>query len=102
MFNPPHPGAFIRETIEGLREETGQALPFEEVANGLGITRSTLQRILAGKQSITADMAVRLGKAFGPNDEFWMLAQERYDMAAARKRVDTSQVRIFWESRPAA
>jgi hypothetical protein len=26
MFDPAHPGELIRETIEGLREETGKRL----------------------------------------------------------------------------
>lgn len=35
MFDPAHPGELIRETIEGLREETGKSLTIEEVAKGL-------------------------------------------------------------------
>ena len=39
MFNPAHPGTIIKETIKGLREETGRKLTIEEVATGLGATR---------------------------------------------------------------
>jgi plasmid maintenance system antidote protein VapI len=35
MLNPAHPGELIRETIEGLREETGQRYTIEEVADAL-------------------------------------------------------------------
>ena len=102
MFDPPHPGAFIRETIEALREESGQPLTIGEVALGLGVARSTLQRILAGRQAVKAEIAVKLGKAFGPHDEFWMLAQERYDMANARRTVRTDTMRVFWSGKSAA
>ncbi len=29
-FDPAHPGELIRETIKGLREETGKSLTIEE------------------------------------------------------------------------
>lgn len=41
MHNPARPGELIRETIEGIREETSERLPLEEVAKGLGTTRKT-------------------------------------------------------------
>jgi len=40
MFDPAHPGELIRETIEGLRVETGKSLTIEEVAKGLTTPRA--------------------------------------------------------------
>jgi len=101
MFNPSHPGELIRETIEGLREETGEKLPIVEVAAGLGTTRKTLSAIINGKQSITPVMAIRLAAAFAnTTPEFWLRVQENYDLAQARKKVNTENIRIFWQ--PAA
>jgi|GEM_PF-1998266 len=34
MFNPAHPGELIRETIDGIAEETGKKLTVEEVTQG--------------------------------------------------------------------
>ncbi len=100
MFNPAHPGELIRETIEGLREETGQKLTVEEVAQGLGITRKTLSGIINGRQGITPEMALRLEAAFGNTTaEFWLRVQENYELAQARQKVNTANVRVFW--RPA-
>ncbi|MBO0937976.1 HigA family addiction module antidote protein [Fibrella sp. HMF5335] len=98
LFDPAHPGELIRETIEGLREETGQKLPIGEVATGLGTTRKTLSAIINCKQSVTPEMAIRLAVAF-PNTsaEFWLTVQENYDLALARPKVDISQVRVFWK-----
>lgn len=45
MYNPAHPGALIRETIETLREETGNSLTIEEVATRLGTTRKNYVRM---------------------------------------------------------
>lgn len=98
LFDPAHPGELIRETIEGLREEMGHKFTIAEIAEGLGTTRKTLSAIINGKQSITPEMAIRLGAGF-PNTtpEFWLKVQENYDLAKARKKIDVSLVRPFWK-----
>jgi antitoxin HigA-1 len=97
MFDPAHPGELIRETIEGLREETKKSFTIEEVAKGLKTTRKTLSALINGKQGITPDMALRLAKAFNTSPEFWMHAQENYDLAQARKKTNVKDVRVFWK-----
>jgi antitoxin HigA-1 len=98
LFDPAHPGELIRETIEGLREETGERLTIAEVAEGLGVTRKTLSAILNAKQSVTPEMAIRLATAFANTTaEFWLNAQENYDLARARQVVDISKIRVFWQ-----
>lgn len=102
MLHPAHPGDLIRETIEGLREETGEKLTLEEVAKGLGTTRKTLSAIVNKRQSVTPEMALRLAAAFrNTTAEFWLTVQERYDLALARQRTSLEHVRVFWEPAPA-
>ena len=97
LFDPVHPGELIWETMEGICEETGKKLTISEVTTGLGTTRKTLSAIINGRQSVTPEMAIRLGKAFAnTTPEFWLTVQENYDLAQARQKVDTSTVRIFW------
>jgi len=97
MFNPSHPGDLVRENIEGLREETGAKLTLEEVAEALGTTRKTLSAILNRRQSVTPEMALRLAAAFqNSTAEFWLTVQERYDLAQARQKVSTGNVRVLW------
>ncbi len=101
MFDPAHPGELIRETLEGLQEETGKRLTVEQVATGLGITRKTLSAIINCKQSISPEMALRLSKAFNTSPEFWLHVQENYDLAQARKKVDIKEVKVFWQPKVA-
>jgi antitoxin HigA-1 len=101
MFDPAHPGELIREMIEGLREEMNQPFTIEELAKGLKTTRKTLSAIINGKQGITSEMALKLAKGFNTTPEFWMHAQENYDLAQARKKVDVKEVRVFWKHRRA-
>ena len=98
LLDPAHPGELIRETIVGLREETGQKLTVAEVAQGLGTTRKTLSAIINGKQSVTPEMAIRLSTAFAnTTPEFWLTVQENYDLAQAKRKIDTSGIRVFWQ-----
>jgi len=101
MFDPAHPGELIRETLAGIQEETGTKLTVATVATGLGTTRKTLSAILNSKQSVTPERALRLSKAFNTSAEFWLHAQENYDLAQARKRIDIKNVKVFWESKVA-
>jgi addiction module HigA family antidote len=97
MFNPAHPGELIRETLTGIAEETGKKLTVQQVAFGLGTTRKTSSAIINGKQSVSSEMALRLGKAFNTTAEFWLHAQENYDLSKARKTVDVKKVKVFWQ-----
>lgn len=98
MFNPAHPGELIRETINGIMEETGNKLSVEEVAKGLGTTRKTLSAIINGKQSVTPEMAIKLATGFSnTTPEFWLQVQDNYNLFMARKKVDTKTIRVFWK-----
>jgi len=101
MFDPAHPGELIRETLDGIKEETGNKLTVEQVATGLGTTRKTLSAIINCKQGVSPEMALRLSKAFNTTAEFWLHAQENYDLAQARKKIDVKHVEVFWHPRVA-
>lgn len=101
MYNPAHPGELILDTIEGLREETKKPFTIEEVAKGLKTTRKTLSAIINGKQSVTAEMAIKLGIAFSTSPEFWLHVQRSYDLAQARRKFKTKGIRIFFKKRKA-
>jgi addiction module HigA family antidote len=101
MYDPAHPGELIKETIEALREETGKPYTVQQIANGLNTTRKTLSAIINGKQSVTPEMAIKLAAAFrNTTPGFWLLAQDNYNLAKARRTVDTTGTTVFWK--PAA
>jgi len=99
MFNPAHPGELIRETIDGIFEETGKKLTVEEVATGLGTTRKTLSAIINGKQAVTPEMAVKLATGFSnTTPEFWLQVKDNFNPFFARKKVDTKKIKVFWKA----
>jgi addiction module HigA family antidote len=90
MKNPPHPGEIIREECLKPLDVT-----VTEAADGLGISRKNLSRILNGHAGVSPDMAVRLAKAFGSTPELWLKLQMAYDLAQAQKKDENHQVRQF-------
>jgi addiction module HigA family antidote len=76
MKRPPHPGGFVlRNCIEPL------GLTITQAANALGVTRTTLSELVNGKRGISAEMAIRLSKAFGGSAASWLTQQAHYDLS---------------------
>lgn len=87
MHNPPHPGEFIMQIY---MEPFNHSCRF--VAKQLGVSASTLNRILKTKSAISPEMALRLSKALGRSPESWLLMQNSYDLWQANKKLDLSKV----------
>jgi addiction module HigA family antidote len=49
----------------------------------MGVPRTRVERIADEKIGITADTALRLGKALNTSAELWMNLQNRYDLETA-------------------
>ena len=59
------------------------ALSFQRVAGDIHIPESLIDGIIKGKEIISADTALRLGKYFGNGPEFRLTLQMKYDISAA-------------------
>jgi addiction module HigA family antidote len=70
---------------EILREYPG-SVQVGEAARKLGVARSTLSRLLNGRASFTAAMALRLADAFGTEPGMWLDLQQQYDLWHASRR----------------
>jgi addiction module HigA family antidote len=78
-----HPGCIIKGASEDL------ALTVTDAARVLNVSRPALSRVINGRAGVSAEMVVRLAKAFGSNPEFWLRLQLNYEMAQVTKRADT-------------
>lgn len=87
MHNPPHPGEFITEVYLEPNNISGR-----ELAASLGVSASTLNRILTGTSAISPEMALRLSKALGRSPESWLAMQSAYDLWQARQHVKLGKV----------
>ena len=84
MKSPPHPGLSVRhDCIEPL------GLTITEAAKALCVTRQTLNNLVNGKSGISADMAIRLDKAFGGGAE----TRLREHIASTSRKVERDLIR---------
>ncbi|MCO6187207.1 HigA family addiction module antitoxin [Rhizobium sp. L1K21] len=81
MIKPPHVGGFVRSEII---EPAGLSVAGAAIV--LGVARPTLSNFLNEHSSLSAEMALRLEKAFGVSMDTLMRMQSNYDIAQARLR----------------
>ncbi|EJJ0548964.1 HigA family addiction module antitoxin [Cronobacter sakazakii] len=86
MFNPPHPGRLVQESMEAL------GLSARALAKALDVAPSTVQRLLVGKSDVSPEMALRLSAVLGSSPHVWLGMQNEYDLFQARQSVDLSQL----------
>jgi addiction module HigA family antidote len=92
---PIHPGEILGDELE----ETG--LSAKKLADTIGVPPNRMYQLLAGKRSMTADTALRLGRYFGMSADFWMNLQSAYEFDLARRQSGKSIQRIPKRIEPA-
>jgi addiction module HigA family antidote len=90
MHNPPHPGEFIRQIYLEPYNLSVRAL-----AESLGVSPSTVTRVINGTSAVSPEMALRLAKALGRSPESWLAMQHNYDLWQTRRAIDLSHVRAI-------
>lgn len=90
MKSPAHPGGFIRsEIVEALD------LSVTDAARALGVTRPALSALLNQRAHLSAEMALRIEKAFAVPMDTLMRMQNSFDIAETRKREAEIKVAPF-------
>lgn len=56
------------------------------LAKDLNVPPNRINQIINGKREITADTALRLGKYFGIEPEFWLNLQVRFNIKSAKDK----------------
>ena len=72
---PTHPGEVLREDLLPSLHMTPT-----EFAKRLGVSRLSVSELLLEKRSLSADMAVRVGKLTNTTPESWLRMQEAVDL----------------------
>ncbi len=87
MYNPPHPGEFIREVyLKPL------GLSYRTVAAKLKVAPSTFNRLIRGQSNISSEMALRLSKTLGRSPESWLIMQNNYNLWQAKQTINLDEV----------
>ena len=81
---PTTPGEILREEF---------LLPLgmtqRQLAGHLGCDLKVINRIINGRTSVTAEMALKLGAAFRTSPEFWLNAQKAVDLHRAARHLSS-------------
>ncbi len=79
--NQMHPGRVLREEfMEPMH------LDADRLAQALGIPMSQITPILADREPMTSDIALRLARCFRTSPQFWLGLQTAYDLSVAQAR----------------
>nr|QCL10655.1 addiction module antidote protein, HigA family [Rhizobium rhizogenes] len=87
MKTPAHPGGFVKTEVIGPL-----GLSVTAAAEILGVTRAALSALLNERADLSAEMAIRIEKAFGVSMETLMRMQNSFDIAEARKKAEAVNV----------
>ena len=88
-IKPTHPGEMLREDFMpdyGLTTKT--------LAEGLGVSRQTVNELLRERRAIRPALALRLSRLFGNTPEFWLNAQRAVDLWNAQTTYKNELERI--------
>ena len=89
-MTPSHPGTFVRtEVIEEL------GLSVTKAAEVLGVRRATLSALLSGNAPLSAEMALRIEKAFDVSMDMLLRMQAWHDASAMRARASEIPVQRY-------
>ena len=86
---PTHPGEMLREDFM-----PDYGLTTKRLAEGLGVSRQTVNELLRERRAITPAMALRLSRLFGNTPEFWLNAQRAVDLWSAQSAYKNELKRI--------
>lgn len=81
IFEDVHPGRILK------RELDARGLSAAALALKLRIAPQRIQEIVAGRRAISPETALRLGRFFSNEPEFWLAMQASYDLAMLRTRI---------------
>src|SRR5699024_10896108 len=81
LYAPIHPGEDVLEDFI-----YGFEITQNKLAVSIAVHPCRIDEIVHGKRGITADTALRLGKYFGVEPQFWLNLQSHYELEEAQER----------------
>ena len=90
-IKPIHPGEHLAEILADL------GITQYRLAKTIGVPQIRINDIAHCRRSITADTALRIGRALGMTPEFWLNLQRMYDLDVARTTTDVGGIKCLTE-----
>ena len=92
VSEPIHPGEHLAEIMEEL------GITQYRLAKTIGVPQIRIHDIVHCRRSITADTALRIGRALEMTPDYWLNLQRTYDLDIARVKTDVSAIEPLVEA----
>lgn len=76
-----HPGEFLAETLQELGISQAQ------FARAIGVSPMRVSHVVNGARPVTAELALRFGRALGQSPQYWLNLQASYDLKMAETAI---------------
>ena len=83
-----HPGEILRDELDEM------GVTPTSFAHQINVSSDLVSQIIAGKHSITGDMALRFGHWFQVEPQFWLNLQTQFDLTVADRRAGAAIRRL--------
>ena len=61
----------------------------------IGVSRNTASELINGRSGVSAEMALKLEKAFNVPAQYWLDLQTQYDLWKAKQHVNLENVEVI-------
>ena len=83
-----HPGEFLKEILDEL------GLTQAAFAEAIGVSPMRVSHLLKGQRPVTAELALRLGRALSQTPQYWLNLQAAYDLKMAQVELKDSLLAV--------
>jgi addiction module HigA family antidote len=81
---PIHPGELLEEIL------SDRGMSQAAFARAIGVSPMRISHVVREERPVTAELALRFGRAFGQSPQFWMNMQSDYDLKLAERELKVS------------
>ncbi len=78
---PIHPGEILADDLAAL------GMSARSFASHIHVPANAITAIMKGDRGITAEMAMRLARALGTTEQYWLNLQAHYEAKIARQKI---------------
>ncbi len=83
-----HPGELLEEIL------SDHGMSQAAFARAIGVSPMRISHVIRGERPVTADLALRFGRAFGQSPQMWSNWQADYDLKIAEREAGASLRKI--------
>ena len=76
-----HPGEFLAETLQEL------GMSQARFARAIGVSPMRISHVVNGTRPVSAELALRIGRALGQSSQYWLNLQTMCDLKVAEAAI---------------